>query len=175
MVVDEVLLNGAVETFGVGIHFGGTGVSPPVRDAVLLEFVIELSHELGAIVGQYKARCGGQEWAEGFECEGGLTAGLGTGGEGEGESAVGVNEGEQVAPDAIADADHGIAGEDGERGVVLAFGFTVFAVPMQGFASSLWRKSGGGMAQLVGFFGDDSPDGGDAGQRQGVLVTPGDQ
>ncbi len=54
---------------------GGSGVGPPVSDAILFEFGIELAHELGAIVGEPKAHSSGQEWAESFERAGGLTAG----------------------------------------------------------------------------------------------------
>lgn len=131
--------------------------------------------ELGAIVGQDKAWCSGQELAEGFEREGGLSAGWGGGGEGDGESAVGVDEGEQIAADAVADTDYGIAGEDGEWGMSLSFGLAVFAGSLHPFGSSLWGKSDGGMAHLIGVFGDDSPDGGDAGQSHGVLLAPSGQ
>ncbi len=128
--------------------------------------------ELGAIVGQDKAWCGGQDLAECFEHEGGLLAGWGFGSEGDGQSAVGVNEGEQIAAEAVADTDYGIAGEDGERGMFLSFGLTIFALFSDGFGSSLWGKSDGSMAHLSGVFGDDSPDGGDAGLGDGVLWTP---
>ena len=115
---------------------------------------------------------GRQELTEGFEREGGLSAGWGTGGEGDCEAAVGVDEGEQVAADAVADADHGIAGEDRERGVFLSFGLAVFAVPSHGFASSLVRKSGRRMTHLMRVFGDDPADRGDAGQGDSVLPAP---
>lgn len=37
MIIDEVFLDGTIEAFDMGVHFGGTGVGPPVSDAVLLE------------------------------------------------------------------------------------------------------------------------------------------
>ncbi len=61
VVVDEAFLDGAVEAFGMGVHLGGAGVGPPVSDAILFEFGIELAHELGAIVGEPKAHGVGQE------------------------------------------------------------------------------------------------------------------
>ena len=53
MIIHALFLESAVKAFDMSIHFRGTGVSPPVGDAALLQAGVELSLELGAILGEH--------------------------------------------------------------------------------------------------------------------------
>ena len=55
VVVHEGLLDGAVEAFGVGIHFRGAGIGPPVRDAAFVEALLEMPLEFCAITREEEA------------------------------------------------------------------------------------------------------------------------
>ena len=48
--VDELLLDGAVEPFGMGVHFGAFGVGPVVGEAEAGEGLVEGALELRAVV-----------------------------------------------------------------------------------------------------------------------------
>ena len=52
MVVDEGFLDGAIEAFGIGIHFRGFGVSIPMGDLLFRKGLGEADLELGAVVGE---------------------------------------------------------------------------------------------------------------------------
>ena len=125
MIIDELLLDGAVEAFGAGVHFvriipdtnplrglraislpakwWASGDRPPVGHAVGIEALLEASPELRAVVGEDETRRFRQQWAQHVKGDGSLLAGLG-GGEGDSEAGVGVNEGEQAAAQSIAQA-----------------------------------------------------------------------
>ena len=55
LIVHELFLDRAVKAFGVGVHFRGAGVRPPVRDAALRQAVLEVAQELRAVVGEHVA------------------------------------------------------------------------------------------------------------------------
>ena len=63
MVIHELFLEGAIEAFGVGIHFRGTGIRPPMGDAVLVEALLEVPEELRAVVGEEEL---GAEWGAAY-------------------------------------------------------------------------------------------------------------
>jgi hypothetical protein len=48
--VDELLLNGAVEPLGVGVHLGALGVSSVVGEAKARERLVEGALELGTVI-----------------------------------------------------------------------------------------------------------------------------
>ena len=52
MIVHERFLEGAVEAFGVGVHFRRAGVRPPVGDAAFLQTLLEVAQKLRAVVGE---------------------------------------------------------------------------------------------------------------------------
>ena len=173
VVVHEGLLEGAIEAFGVGIHFGGAGIGPPVRDAAFVEALLEVAEELRAVVGEDEPWGGWQQVARGIEGTGGLAAGRGGGSHGDGKAGGRIDEGEQVAAEASLEAHHGIAGEHFKRLGLAAGGWPGFAGPGHGFGATAGVQADGGVPHLVGRPGDEASDGGDTGQGEAVLLTPG--
>ena len=83
-----------------------------------------------------------------------------------------VDEGEQVAAQAIAQAHHGIADEHFKRLMFEAFGLAGFAFAGDGFVAAAGTQSDGGVAHFVRVAGDDAADGGDTGQCDVLLPAP---
>lgn len=54
VVVEELLLHGAVEALAVGVHLRGLREGVPVRQGLRLEHRLEVLHELTAVVGQHE-------------------------------------------------------------------------------------------------------------------------
>ena len=52
VVINELLLNGPVKTFDVGVHLGSSGVGMPVSFVQAPDLLIEVFHELRAVIGQ---------------------------------------------------------------------------------------------------------------------------
>ncbi len=143
--------------------------------AVVIEALLEASHELRAVIGEDEARRFWQQLTQRVKGDGGLLAGLGGGGEGDSEAGMRIDEGEQIAAQSIAQAHHGIAGEHFKRLMFEAFGLSGFAFAGDEFVATAGIQSSGGMAHFVWIAGDDAADGGDAGQRDVLLPAPGSQ
>ncbi|MCY3955119.1 MAG: hypothetical protein OXF47_03880, partial [Nitrospira sp.] len=172
MVIHELFLEGAIEPFGVGVHFRGTGIRPPMGDAPFVEAVLEVPEELRAVVGEEEPGWGGEQGTQRVESVSRVTAGGGGGGQGEGEATVGINEGEQVAAEARVEADHGITREDLQRPMAAALRGPSFAGPACGFGATPRIQADGSVPHLVGGAGDQAADGGDTGQGEPLLRTP---
>ena len=166
VVIHELFLEGAIEAFGVGVHFRRAGVRPPVRDAAFLQALLEVAQKLRAVVGEHEAWGFRQEMAQGVQREGRLAARRGGGGKGDGEAGVRVDEGEQVAAEAGLEAHHGIAGEHLEWPMSDTLGLAGFAGPGHGFGATAGVQADGGVPHLVGRPGDEASDGGDTGQGE---------
>ena len=67
MIVNILLLDGAVKAFGMGVHLGCFRVGMPVGQVTCTEMFIEVLHKLRAIVGQDVLEWEGEE--EGGEVE----------------------------------------------------------------------------------------------------------
>ncbi len=173
VVIHELFLEGAIEAFGVGVHFRRAGVCPPVRDAAFLQALLEVPQKLRAVVGEHEAWGGRQEMTQGIQGEGRLAARRGGGGKGDGEAGGGVDEGEHVAAEAGLEAHHGIAGEHLEWPMPEALGWAGFAGPGHGFGAPTSIQADRGVPHLVGRPGDEAADGGDTGPGVVVLLTPG--
>ena len=52
MVINELLLNGPVKTFDVGVHLGSSGIGMPVSFVQASDLLIEVLHKLRAVIGQ---------------------------------------------------------------------------------------------------------------------------
>ena len=172
MIVHELFLNGPVEPFYMGIHFRGTGIGPPVRDAARLQPLLEVAQEFRAVVGEHDPRGAWQHLAQGLQRAGRLAAGRGGRGHGDREARVGIEKGEQVAAEARLEPDDGITGEHLEGRGGVAAGFPRFARPHDGFRLAPRRQADGGVPHLVGRTGDQAPNGGDTGQGEAVGLTP---
>ncbi len=110
---------------------------------------------------------------QGVKGDGSLTAGLGGSGEGDGEAAAGVDEGERAAAQTISDAYYGIAGEDFKGLVFEAFGAAGFLFAGEGFGVPAVGETSGGAAHFAWLAGDDAADGSGAGQGEVLPPTPG--
>lgn len=104
VVIDEGFLQGAVEAFGVGVHFWGLGVGIPALDAVGLAGLGEARFELRAVVGKQHLGLGRQQSQGGLERGLGVAGRLAGDGEGEGQTAGGIDAGDEVAAQTIANA-----------------------------------------------------------------------
>ncbi|WP_423908392.1 hypothetical protein [Candidatus Spongiihabitans sp.] len=110
-------------------------------NAVQVKALLEAAHEFGAIVFDPKARRLWQPLTQRVKGDGSLLAGLG---EGDSEAGVGVDEGEQVAAQSIAQAHHGIAGEHFKRLMLEAFELTGFAFTVERSVAAAGIQSSGG-------------------------------
>ena len=52
MVINELLLNGPVKTFDVGVHLGSSGIGMPVSFVQASDLLIEVLHKLRAVIGK---------------------------------------------------------------------------------------------------------------------------
>jgi hypothetical protein len=52
MVINELLLNGPVKTFDVGVHLGSSGVGMPVSFVQASDLLIEVLHKLRPVIGK---------------------------------------------------------------------------------------------------------------------------
>ena len=101
VVVDEGFLESAMEALGRSIHFGGLRVGRPTGDPLFRKNLGEAGLELGAVVRQEHLRRLGQERQGDFEGGPGLAGDFAGDGDGQGEGAGGVDEGDEVAADAV--------------------------------------------------------------------------
>lgn len=63
MVVNVLLLDGAVEPFGVRIHLGRLWIGMPVGQMEVAEFLIKVFHEFTTIIGQHVLETKGKQEA----------------------------------------------------------------------------------------------------------------
>jgi hypothetical protein len=136
MVVDKGLLDCSVEAFGVGVHLRGFGVGVPAFDALILEEAGEVGLELTAVVGEDDLRGVRQQGQALFEGAGGVSGVLGGQAHGKGKVRDRIDEGDDVAAHAVADALDGIAGQHLQGLGFDLLGFSGFDVSLQGFSSS---------------------------------------
>src|SRR3954465_16057877 len=52
MVINELLLNGPIKTFDVGVHLGSSGIGMPVSFVQASDLLIEVLHKLRAVIGK---------------------------------------------------------------------------------------------------------------------------
>ena len=52
MAINELLLNGPVKTFDVGVHLGSSGIGMPVSFVQASDLLIEVLHKLRAVIGK---------------------------------------------------------------------------------------------------------------------------
>ena len=149
MVVDETLLNGAVEAFTMGVHFRRPRIGPPVGDVMAFEFAFEVFHKLRAVVGQQVADRHRSQSDKGAQGVCGAGAAAGGGSPGEGEARAGGDEGEDIASDAIADALYGIASEQFHGGGGDALGAACLADLTQWLVPSAAIQAGRGASCRV--------------------------
>lgn len=137
VVIDELLLDGAIEPLGMSIHLGCFGVGVPVDLVEPFNLGIEVFHELTAVVRQDVLQ--GEREQERHELEelfGGL-AGVTGGGPSEGPAGVDVGEGDDVAAgtmDVLLDGIEGTAVAGVERHEILRFPYSFGSFPLDDLA-----------------------------------------
>ena len=173
VVVDEGLLDGAVEAFDVGVHLGGFGVGVPALDAVGVERLGKAGLELGCVVREQHLGLLRQQAQGGGECGAGVAAGFAGSGHGEGKAAGRIDEGEEVAAYSVADAFDGVHRQALQGGGLHPLGLAGFGVAPDRAALPFGIEAAGCVAHLVGRAGDDPAEGGHRGQPNAVRFTPG--
>lgn len=171
VVIDEGFLEGAVEAFDMGVHPGAFGVGIPALDMPCLDGSGEVFFELAAIVREHDLGGLWQQGEHGFQ--GGLGVATGFAGQGQcqGKTACWIDEGDDVASDAITDAFDGIHGQALQWSGPAAFGLAWLGGATGLEASqAVWPRWG--MAHPVRGAGHDAADGGCRGKRHTVLLTP---
>lgn len=176
LVVDEFFLQGAVEAFVAGVHFGAFGVGVVVSPVLFAGECVEGAGELAAVIGEDFADGRGEDGLdEGGELRGVFAVGA-RHGDGECESGVVVGGGEDVAAQAEDEQHDGIkrhafAGRGGAqvRSAVFGRGFVAW------FGFSFGRQALRRMAHFIRRISDEAADGAGAGQWQAAFGAPGFQ
>ena len=98
VVIDELLLDGAVEAFDVGVHLGAFGVGPEVGEAMLLQDLLEVPLKLGTVVREeLQGAVLGQSVDERLGDSGAMARVLGRQGHRKGDGRTGVDHGQDIA------------------------------------------------------------------------------
>lgn len=169
VVVQEFLLDGAVEAFGMGIHLGGLRVGVPVDQGLLGHGGGEVFHEFTAVVGEHGLDPVGEHG--GGEVQKALSGGAGVAGgrHGDTDAAIQVDGGEHVAAHPVADALHGIEGP-AVAGVPRPKALGLAGL---GGGPALRATLDRGVAHLIRGVLNQTPDRALAGARQAVAQTEG--
>ena len=99
VVINKLLLDGAVEPLVVGVHLWGPGIGMPVGLVETSEFLVEVLHELAAIVGEHVFETMGEEQGDEIKellCR---ERGMASRRPGEGEAGIDVREGNHISPE----------------------------------------------------------------------------
>ena len=101
MIIDKFFLDGSIEPFHMGIHFGSFGIGMPVVFVQASNFLIEVLHELRAIIGKHRLKRIGKDLGyDGKEFPGSQRS-MALSGPGKGESRVMISKRDDVSPQAI--------------------------------------------------------------------------
>ena len=160
MVIDEFFLNGPIKPFYVSVHLGSFGIGMPVLFVQASNFLIEVLHELRAIVGQYRLKWIGKHLGDDSQEFSGGQRRMALSGPGKGEARIVIGEGDNVSPDAIEKVFHRVKGAafTGSAGFI-AFGFSPLMSLLLLDSLSIGPKLHRPAAHLIGGIGDDPPDG----------------
>ncbi|GAB2566386.1 hypothetical protein GCM10027066_06910 [Dyella jejuensis] len=109
VVVDELLLDGAVESFAMGIHFRRARAGVPMRQVASDGGVVEVPGELAAVVGEDAAYGDGEHDLRTSQGQGGMGTGTGAEREGEAEAASQVDAGDEIPCQAVLAAFNGVS------------------------------------------------------------------
>ena len=108
VIVDEGLLEGAVETLGMSVHLGRLRVGGPASDPPLAQGLGKARLKLAAVVGKHDAGRLGEETQRPIQRPTGMTGMLGGDRPGEGQAARRIDEAHDVAAETVANALDGI-------------------------------------------------------------------
>jgi len=160
MVINELLLNGPVKTFDVGVHLGSSGIGMPVSFVQASDLLIEVLHKLRPVIGKNGLkRVRKNIGDDGKELSGSQRC-MAVRGPGKSESRVVIDKCDHVTPNAIEKILHCVESSTlaGSAGFV-AFGFSVLG-PLFPLDSLTVRAHFDGLTtHLIGLIGDDPTDG----------------
>jgi hypothetical protein len=155
VVVDELLLDGAVEALGVGVHLGGARIGVPVAQALFGQGLGKMAGKFRAVVVEYGMN---RQWESGLrqskELRGGA-ARMAGGGQGEAEVRVEIGEGNYIATHPVLEALDGIEGDTvAGKGRPERLGLVSPGVAAVLSALALRAQAQRALAQLAGLIGD---------------------
>ena len=125
MVINELLLNGPVKTFDVGVHLGSSGIGMPVSFVQASDLLIEVLHKLRAVIGKNGLKRIGKNFSDETEEFSGSQRRMAVRGPGKSESRVVIGKCDHVSSDSIQKVLHRVESSTlaGSAGFV-AFGFS---------------------------------------------------
>ena len=125
MVINELLLNGPVETFDVGVHLGSSGIGMPVSFVQASDLLIEVLHKLRPVSGKNRLKRVRKNIGEDGKELSGSQRRMAVRGPGKSESRVVICKCDHVTPNTIEKVLHRVESSTlaGSAGFV-AFGFS---------------------------------------------------
>ena len=160
MVINELLLNGAVKTFDVSVHLGSSGIGMPVSFVQASDLLIEVLHKLRAVIGKNALKRVRKDIGDDGKELSGSQRPMAVRGPGKSESRVVIGKCDNVTPDTVEKVLHRVerATLAGSAGFV-AFGFSalgaLFLLNFLPLGSKLYRPA----THLIRGIGDDPTDG----------------
>src|SRR5262245_21733512 len=110
MVINEFFLNRAIKSFHVSIHLGSFGISMPMVFMQAADFLIEVLHELRAIVGEHRLKRIGKDLGDAPKELSGSQRSMALSGPGKAESRVVIGKRDDVAAKASEKILHRVKG-----------------------------------------------------------------
>ena len=101
MVINELLLNGPVKTFDVGVHLGSSGIGMPVSFVQASDLLIEVLHKLRAVIGKNGLKRVRKNIGDDGKELSGSQRRMAVRGPGKGESRVVIGKCDNVTPNTI--------------------------------------------------------------------------
>ena len=166
-VVHETLLNTAIESLAVGVHFGCLGIGLPVHEVVTFHALGKVPLELAAVVGECLGSGVVRERLRDCRMQSCCVHTARTGWcVGKGHVCFGINGCQYVALDAVALAHDGVKRQTLQGLEVHSLGLAGDGSTSKAFALAFGVGAPGAGAQLVWCAGNHASDGADAGQRK---------
>ena len=101
MIVNEFFLKGTIKPFHVGIHFGSFGIGVPVVFVQASQFLVEVLHELRAIIGEHGLKRVRKHLGDDPEEFFSSQRSMAVGGPGKAEARVLISKRDDISPQAI--------------------------------------------------------------------------
>lgn len=101
MIVDKFFLQSPIEPFHVGIHFGSLGISMPMVFVQTAKFLIEVLHELRAIVSEHGLKRVRKDLGHNGEELSGRQRSMALGGPGKTKSRIMISKRDDISAQAI--------------------------------------------------------------------------
>ena len=159
MVINELLLNGPVKTFDMGVHLGSSGIGMPMSFVQASDLLIQVLHELRAVIGKNGLKRVRKNISDnGKELSGSQDAWLLVAQASEARIVIGKCD--HVTSNTIEKILHRVEGSTlaGSAGFV-AFGFSALGTLFPLDCLTVWAHFDGPATHLIGLIGDNPTDG----------------